>query len=106
MVMSEASERILSAVVERLRNVIDPETGVNIIRMRLIEDLRVDERGLIEYTFRPSSPVCPLAVPLAVEIHQAVSEVAGIKDQVITVKGYLHSQSLSDRLNRLQDHSE
>jgi hypothetical protein len=30
------------AIIERLRQVIDPETGVDVMRMRLIEDLRVD----------------------------------------------------------------
>ena len=57
------------AVRERLQQVIDPETGVDVMRMRLIEDLRVDdETGCVRYRFRPSSPLCPLAVHLALGI--------------------------------------
>jgi metal-sulfur cluster biosynthetic enzyme len=53
------------AIVERLRVVIDPETGVDVMRMRLIEDLSVDgQTGRVSYRFRPSSPLCPLAVHL------------------------------------------
>jgi metal-sulfur cluster biosynthetic enzyme len=36
------------AILERLKQVIDPETGADIVRMRLIEDLNVDgETGRI-----------------------------------------------------------
>jgi len=37
---------ILQGVINRLKEVIDPETNVDVIRMRLIEDLVVDESGL------------------------------------------------------------
>jgi len=64
-------ERVLSRLVQ----VIDPETGVDVLRMRLIEDLSVDEDGTVRYKFRPSSPLCPIAVTLALEIKRAVAEV-------------------------------
>ncbi|NMC00952.1 MAG: DUF59 domain-containing protein, partial [Chloroflexi bacterium] len=51
-------EQILLKLVE----VIDPETGVDVLRMQLVEDLEVDElTGRVSYSFRPSSPLCPLA---------------------------------------------
>ena len=46
--------------------------------MRLIENLTVDEQGRVSYTFRPSSPLCPIAVPLAIEIRRAVREAPGV----------------------------
>ncbi len=59
---------IEQAILERLQQVIDPETGADVVRMRLIEDLHVDgENGKVTYKFRPSSPLCPLAVYLALE---------------------------------------
>lgn len=53
------------AVVRKLETVIDPETNVDVMRMRLVLDLEIDENGKASYTFRPSSPLCPIAVPLA-----------------------------------------
>ena len=73
----EISNPVSAAVIERLRRVIDPETQVDVIRMRLVEDLEVDETGRASYTFRPSSPLCPVAVFLVTQIKQAVSEVPG-----------------------------
>ena len=84
------------AVRERLQQVIDPETGVDVMRMRLIEDLQVDdETGRVRYTFRPSSPLCPLAVHLALGIRDAVAAVPGVTVQEIEVVGYVGADDLS-----------
>ena len=84
------------AVVERLRRVIDPETGVDVVRMRLIEDLRVEsETGRVSYRFRPSSPLCPLAVRLALDIRAAVAGVPGVGEQEIEVVGYVGAEELN-----------
>lgn len=83
------------AILERLSQVIDPETGVDVVRMRLIEDLVVDERGQVSYKFRPSSVFCPLAVPLSLAIRQAVAEVAGVVGQDLQVVGYVGSEELT-----------
>jgi metal-sulfur cluster biosynthetic enzyme len=87
------------AIVERLREVIDPETGVDVVRMRLIEELQVDgETGRVSYRFRPSSPLCPLAVHLALSIRNAVAAVPGVAEQEIEVVGYVGADGLNDLL--------
>jgi metal-sulfur cluster biosynthetic enzyme len=88
-------EALRSQIITRLGQIIDPETGVDIMRMRLIEDLQVRDDGLVSYKFRPSSPLCPLAVPLAVQIKRAVAEVEGVTGQEITVVGYVGADDLN-----------
>lgn len=100
--MSEP-EALRAAILRRLSSVIDPETGVDIVRMRLIEDLIVDAPGHVSYTFRPSSPLCPLAVPLAIEIRRAVREVLGVTGQAMRVEGYVRSDELNALLHELGD---
>jgi metal-sulfur cluster biosynthetic enzyme len=91
------------AIVERLRGVIDPETGVDVVRMRLIEGLQVDgETGQVRYQFRPSSPLCPLAVHLALGIREAVAGVAGVTGQEIEVVGYVGADELNALLSEPQ----
>ena len=86
-------------IVERLRQVIDPETGADVMRMRLIEDLHVDgETGRVGYKFRPSSPLCPLAVHLALSIRDAIAGVPGVTGQEIEVVGYVGAESLNTLL--------
>ena len=87
------------AIVERLRTVIDPETGVDVVRMRLIEELHVDpQTGRVSYRFRPSSPLCPLAVHLALGLRDAVAQVPGVTSQKIEVVGYVGAGDLNELL--------
>jgi len=85
-------------IIARMSQIIDPETGVNIIRMRLIEELKIRQDGFVSYKFRPSSPLCPLAVSLSVQIKKAVAEVEGITGQEITVVGYVGADDLNQLL--------
>ena len=90
-------EEILLKLVE----VIDPETGVDVLRMRLVEGLEVDEAtGLVRYRFRPSSPLCPLAVSLSTEIKHAVAAVPGVKQQQIEVTNYIKAAELTELINQ------
>ena len=89
------SETLHQAVLERLSKVIDPETGVDVVRMRLIEDLVVNDSGFVTYKFRPSSPFCPIAVPLSQDIQRAVAEVAGVSGQSIEVVNFALAEELT-----------
>ena len=94
--MDLQSIELKHSVIQRLGQVVDPETGVDVMRMRLIEDLEVDARtGRVRYKFRPSSPLCPLAVHLTLEIRQAVAEVSGVTEQEIEVVGYVGADDLN-----------
>ncbi len=86
------------SVIEKLSTVIDPETGVDVMRMKLVMDLAIDENGKASYIFRPSSPLCPLAVPLAMMIIKAINEVEGITGQSITVVDYVEAEKLNEIL--------
>jgi metal-sulfur cluster biosynthetic enzyme len=91
------------AILTRLSTVIDPETGADVVRMRLIEDLAVDEGGVVRYTFRPSSPLCPIAISLALSIREAVAEVEGVTGQEIEVAGYVRAEELNTMLRGLPE---
>ncbi len=82
-------------ILMKLTTVIDPETGVDVVRMRLIEGLRADDEGTVRYVFRPSSPLCPLAVSLVLKIREAVAEVPGVVKQDIVVEGYVGANELN-----------
>ena len=91
-------EALEKAVIDNLAKVLDPETGVDVVRMKLVMDLTIDENGKASYIFRPSSPLCPIAVPLAMMIIQAIKEVEGITGQSITVVDYVEAVKLNEIL--------
>lgn len=88
------------AIIEQLQTVIDPETGADVWRMRLVENLTVDDTGHVTYRFRPSSPLCPIAIPLAQMIKAAVSQVPGVTGQTIEVTNYVQATVLTELLNQ------
>ena len=96
------NETLRDAVLERLSHVTDPETGADVVRMRLIEDLTVDEAGVARYRFRPSSPLCPIAIPLAFAIYKAVAEIEGITGQEVEVVDYIGAEELSELLREAE----
>jgi len=101
--MNVDSRVVEKAVINQLQQVIDPETGVDVVRMRLIEDLAVDETGTVRYRFHPSSPLCPLAVTLALQIKEAVAQVKGVTRQEIEVVGYVGARALNALLQEGKD---
>ena len=90
---------ILIAVLSKLKEVIDPETGVDVIRMQLVQDLNLDDDGNLTYTFRPSSPLCPIAIHLAMSIQEAIKKVPSIASQRVTVVDYIQADMLNEILN-------
>jgi metal-sulfur cluster biosynthetic enzyme len=92
------TNKLREAVLEKLSTVIDPETGVDVVRMRLIEELSVDESGFVRYKFRPSSPLCPIAVPLSLMIREAVAAVPGVTGQDMQIVGYIQAVELTNLL--------
>lgn len=93
--MSDLQEAILA----QLKTVIDPETGADVVRMRLVENLNVHADGQVSYTFRPSSPLCPIAVYLVQQIKGAVAAVPGVTAQQIEVAGYVAAEELTKLIN-------
>lgn len=98
--MSADPYKLKLAILGRLQQVIDPETGADVVRMRLIENLTVHAEGQVSYTFRPSSPLCPIAVYLVKEIKKAVAEVPGVTNQQITVTDYVAADELTKLINK------
>lgn len=100
------SEKLREAILEKLSTVIDPETGVDVVRMRLIEDLEVKNDGYVTYKFRPSSPLCPIAVPLSLLILGSIAKVPGVSGQDMQVVGYIQAEELTTLLREMWEDIE
>lgn len=66
-------------VTEKLREVIDPEMGVNIVDLGLIYDVSVD-RGNVRILMTLTTPGCPLASVFDQLVGDAVREIEGVGD--------------------------
>lgn len=93
--------KIKADVITALREVIDPETGADVMRMRLVLDIQIHDDGTAEYVFRPSSPLCPIALKLVMDIIEAVKPVDGVTGQNVTVVDYSGADALNAILSTL-----
>jgi metal-sulfur cluster biosynthetic enzyme len=82
-------------IEQALREVIDPGTKLDVMRMKLVRDLAIDEDGRVKLTFRPSSPVCPMAFKLAYDIQTAVQQTDGVKGVEVNVSEYNRAEELA-----------
>lgn len=81
-----------------LSEIIDPETGLSILRMDIIHDL-VENNGEVSLVFRPSSPVCPMAYSLANAIKQKINSIEWVDSVTINVENFVRADHLQTLLN-------
>ena len=92
---------LLQKIEESLAQVIEPEMGMDVMRMKLVRDLKVDQHGDVELTFRPSSVLCPLGFQLGINIKEAVLDVPGVKSVQVQVDGFIHAEQLKKILDEI-----
>lgn len=88
--MAEIEKRIY----EKLGEVMDPGASLDVLAMGIVKGLSVQEDGTVRLLFVPSSPACPLAFRLAIDIREAVRSVSGVKKVDIDVDGYWRGEEL------------
>jgi FeS assembly SUF system protein len=72
-------------VVQVLKTVYDPEIPVNIYDLGLIYEIDIDNDDVANIRMTLTSPNCPVAEDLPVEIHDKVRVTEGITDCNITL---------------------
>ena len=87
-------------VEQALSQVIDPETTLDVMRMKLVKDLTVERNGTVNLKFIPSSHVCPLAFQLAFSIQETIKKVDGVKEVNITTEGFQRADELNEILGK------
>ena len=72
-------KEIENRVVDMLKTVFDPEIPVDIYELGLIYEVNVDDDAKINIIMTLTSPSCPVAESLPIEVENRVKELAGIE---------------------------
>lgn len=72
-------------IVEVLKTVYDPEIPVDIYELGLIYNVDVDAGGKVEITMTLTSPACPVAESLPVEVEQKVNAIEGVSSVKVDI---------------------
>ena len=65
-------------VHDALREVIDPELGLDFLELGLIYGVEIDGSGAVKVTYSLTSPGCPIGPQVAEQIVEFVSEIEGV----------------------------
>jgi len=72
-------------VIDALHTVFDPEIPVNIYELGLIYDVTVDAGARVHVTMTLTSPACPSAQQLPVEVREKVLAIPGVQAAEVEV---------------------
>jgi FeS assembly SUF system protein len=67
-------------IIAEIKKIYDPEIPVNIYDLGLIYDIRVDESKNVEVDMTLTSPNCPVAETLPVDVKKSVTDIEEVKD--------------------------
>ena len=79
--MQEVGEK----AVEKICQIYDPEVPVNIYELGLIYDIQVSDEGDVEIEMTLTSPNCPVAETLPVEVEEKVKIVEEVRDVKVNI---------------------
>jgi metal-sulfur cluster biosynthetic enzyme len=68
----------IEEVNDALREVIDPELGLDFVELGLIYGVDIDEAGAIKVTYTLTTPGCPIGPQVEGQIQEFVSEIEGV----------------------------
>ncbi len=66
-------------VTEALRDVIDPELGLDFVELGLIYEIEVED-GTVRVTYTLTSPGCPIGPQVSEQIEEFVGELDGVEE--------------------------
>jgi len=72
-------------VIDVIRTCFDPEIPVNIYELGLIYDVKVEPPGVVGVRMTLTSPACPVAGTLPVEVESKIRDLPGVTEAKVEV---------------------
>ena len=82
---AEAKRKLRELVIKVLRTVFDPEIPVNIYELGLVYSIDVSADGFVHIRMTLTTPACPVAESLPVEVQAKVRSIVGVRDVQVEI---------------------
>jgi len=89
-------------VKNEVEKIVDPETGMTLGQMSLIQSVQEQQPGVVKIDFVPTSPFCPIAYKFAMDIKATAKKVTGIKKALVYVHGHTMEQTINQTVNKAE----
>ena len=72
-------------VIEVLKTIFDPEIPVDIYELGLIYEVKISDEGMVDIDMTLTSPNCPVAESLPLEVEEKVGKINEINDVKVNI---------------------
>jgi len=96
-----AKQKLTEQIWDRLGYVVDPEVGVPIVELNVVEKVEVADDNSVYIQLKMTTPVCPaiLAYQLAADAKAAAEGVEGVKKVTINVREHYMADVINQNVN-------
>ncbi|WRS53703.1 metal-sulfur cluster assembly factor [Thermococcus sp. SY098] len=70
-------------ILEKLKEVVDPEIGIDVVNLGLIYELEIRPDNTVYVKMTMTTPGCPLTMWLLKAVEEKILEIPGVKDAEI-----------------------
>ncbi len=77
--------KLEDAIIVALKEIFDPEIPVDIFELGLIYEVKISKDGFIEVDMTLTSPNCPVAESLPVDVKNKVETVEGVREAKVNI---------------------
>lgn len=88
-------------IEKELEKVVDPEIGLPITEMHLVDEIAIGEDGDVLVKYHLTAPFCPpiFAEDIGMNIRQLASKLEGVKKVTVILHGHALSEDINKRVN-------
>src|SRR5690349_2023084 len=88
-------------VTKELEKVVDPEIGLPITEMHLVDEIDIKDDGILFIRYHLTAPFCPpiFAEDIGMNIRQLTSKLDGVKKVTVILHGHALANEINQRVN-------
>lgn len=105
--MSQDLQLTRRQIFDELTKIVDPEIGVSIMELELIDKVDID-KGKVNIDLHLTSPFCPavFGFKIAQDVRDNIFKVDGINDVKINVSNHFMAEAINKQVNESKKPSE
>jgi metal-sulfur cluster biosynthetic enzyme len=101
--MSQDTQQIRKQIFDELTKIVDPEIGVSIMELELVDKVDLDV-GKVTIDLHLTSPFCPavFGFKIAQDVRDNIYKLQGIQDVRVNVSNHFMAEAINKQVNESQ----
>src|SRR6478735_5361442 len=98
--MSQDTQQIRKQIFDELTKIVDPEIGVSIMELELVDKVDLDV-GKVNIDLHLTSPFCPavFGFKIAQDVRDNIYKLQGIQDVKVNVSNHFMAEAINKQVN-------